>query len=151
VSERPLAGRRVLVTRAEDQAQPLLAALRAAGADAVHVPLIRHEVLVDAAAVRAARERLAAHRGDRWLAVTSATTVSVIASSLAAAGGLPEATRVLAVGPATAAAARELFDRPSTAVLLADDPCASFRSHRPARSHTSTTTGRTIGLRRRRL
>jgi len=57
----------------------------------VHVPLIRHEVLVDAAAVRAARERLAAHRGDRWLAVTSATTVSVIASSLAAAGGGPGA------------------------------------------------------------
>ncbi|GAC1340746.1 MAG: hypothetical protein NVSMB29_10120 [Candidatus Dormibacteria bacterium] len=103
----PLAGRRVLVTRAIDQAPPVLEALRAAGADAVHVPLIRHDALVDATAVRAARDRLGGHQGERWLAVTSATTVEVLRAGLRESGGLPEATRVLAVGPATAAALTE--------------------------------------------
>ncbi|MFN2452271.1 MAG: uroporphyrinogen-III synthase [Candidatus Dormibacteria bacterium] len=102
--ERPLHGRRVLVTRAPDQAQPVITALHEAGADVVHVALIEHVVLVDDAAVRGACERLAAHHGRRWLVLTSATTVAVIAPGVTAAGGLPEHTRVLAVGPATAAA-----------------------------------------------
>lgn len=107
MSAAPLQGRRVLVTRAPELARPVIDALEGAGAEVVHVPLVEHLVLVDAAALRGARDRLAAHPGDRWLAVTSATTVTVIAPSLAEAGGLPPDTRVLAVGPATAAALRE--------------------------------------------
>jgi len=102
----PLFGARVLVTRPREQAGPWLAALRAAGAEARAVPMIRIEpVADDAAAARALREL------DRYDAVLlgSANAVRELARRAQALGVPLEGRRpaVLCVGPATARAARE--------------------------------------------
>src|SRR2546423_14088071 len=70
-SARPLAGRRVLVTRAREQAGALSAALRAAGAEPVEAPLLR----IDPAGGYAALGEALRHppRSD-WGIFTSAQT-----------------------------------------------------------------------------
>ena len=54
----PLAGRRVVVTRARDRAAPLTGLLRAAGAAVVEVPLIETELLAAPGEIAAAVRRL---------------------------------------------------------------------------------------------
>jgi len=97
----PLFGRRVLVTRAAEQAARLAGALRAAGAEPVCVPMIR----IAPAPMEATPLDF---EGFDALLFTSANAVRFFAERLAAAdlrpGALPAA--VLCVGPATAAAAR---------------------------------------------
>jgi uroporphyrinogen III methyltransferase/synthase len=100
---RPLFGKRVLVTRAADQAAEMVAALREAGAQAVVMPMIQIVPPDDFSALDAALDRL-----DRYdvLLFTSANAVRCFAAR-AEQRGRPLAgiaARVVCVGPSTAQA-----------------------------------------------
>src|SRR2546425_5726634 len=98
----PLAGRRIVVTRARVQAGELARALKALGAAVVHAPAIRIEPLADLEPLRRALPRLADYR---WTVFTSQNSVHVVFESLPAWGlspGLFAKTRLAAIGPATA-------------------------------------------------
>lgn len=100
---RPLAGRRVFVTRTRRQAGKLGAALRELGADPLEFPAIRI-VEADPGPLDAALARLVEGR-YAWVVVTSANTVDVLEERLAAArldARVFATSRVAAVGPATA-------------------------------------------------
>jgi uroporphyrinogen-III synthase len=111
---RPLGGLRVFVPRSADRAGPLLAALRAAGADPVAAPLVAIGAPADLAGMDAAAARLAAG-GYAWVGVTSSFAVDALGEAarrsgrtlaeLVAAGraARPGSTRFAAVGAATAA------------------------------------------------
>jgi uroporphyrinogen III methyltransferase/synthase len=100
---RPLFGRRVVVTRARDQASELAARLHVAGADTVELPVIRvTEPSDDGAALRAAAARV--HEYD-WVVVTSANGAERLCRELRDARAFG-AARVAAIGPGTAAALR---------------------------------------------
>jgi uroporphyrinogen III methyltransferase/synthase len=103
--KRPLFGKRVLVTRAREQAGELVSALRAAGAHAVVEPMIRLLSPVDPEPAHAALARLGSYDA---LVFTSANAVRFTARCAAASGlrlGDAEVT-VACVGPRTAEAAR---------------------------------------------
>ena len=98
---RPLFGRRVVVTRARDQAAALTARLRAAGADTVELPVICVvDPSDDGAALRAAAARV--HEYD-WVVLTSANGAERLCRELRDARAFG-AARVAAIGPGTAAA-----------------------------------------------
>jgi uroporphyrinogen III methyltransferase/synthase len=99
---RPLFGRRVLVTRAADQAAELAGRLRRRGALPVCVPLIAFEPPEDPGPLERALSRLEDYD---WLVLTSATAVrfGLDGRDLGARSALP---RVACIGPATARAAR---------------------------------------------
>ena len=111
----PLAGLRVLVPRSPDRAGPLVAALLAAGALPVLVPLVQIGPPEDPGPMDGAVARLAAGAFD-WVAVTSAFAIDGLVAAAARAGTTLAAavasgrstraasTRVAAVGDATAAA-----------------------------------------------
>lgn len=102
----PLAGRRVLVTRAREQAPALAERLRALGAEVVEAPAIRIEPL-DQRPLRAAVARLAEYR---WLVVTSPNAAGFLLEAMRAEGIGPRAlanVQVAAVGPATSEALAE--------------------------------------------
>jgi uroporphyrinogen III methyltransferase/synthase len=102
----PLFGRRVLVTRAPEQAGELVAALANAGAEAVIAPLVQLAEPEDPSALDAALDRLADYDA---IVFTSANAVRFTAQR-AAQRGIALATvtaRVICVGPATAQAALE--------------------------------------------
>lgn len=103
---RPLAGRRVAVTRAREQSTELTGALEALGAQVVAAPVIRIEPLADLGALRAALEQASRYA---WVVFTSQNTVQVVCDRIAAwgfpAGAVAFAgAAVAAIGPATAAA-----------------------------------------------
>jgi uroporphyrinogen-III synthase len=107
LQSQPLAGRRILVTRAAHQAGKLSAGLRALGAEPVEVPLLEIQPPVSFQPLdRALRNLAACH----WLLFTSANTVRALADR-ARELGLPLAgtpAKIAAVGAATAEAlARE--------------------------------------------
>ncbi len=97
MAERPLRGRRIVVTRPREHARALVDSLERLGADAQVVPLISIEPLEDDTELTELLER-----GDHdWIVFTSANAVR------AAGPGLPDArARAAAVGPATAQALR---------------------------------------------
>jgi uroporphyrinogen III methyltransferase/synthase len=102
----PLFGRRVLVTRAPEQAGELVAALAQAGADAVLAPLIRLAPPDDPAALDVALDHLVDYDA---IVFTSANAVRFTAQrarerAVALATGR---AHVVCVGPATAQAALE--------------------------------------------
>ncbi len=106
-----LQGLRVLVTRAAERADGLAARLRALGAEPVVRPTIAHAPPDDLAAFEAALGRLEAGVYE-WLLLTSVTTVEAVAEGLK--GRAPHlggrvSLKIGAVGPATAAACRELL------------------------------------------
>jgi uroporphyrinogen-III synthase len=110
-----LKGRKVVVTRAQGQGDALSALLRAAGAEPIEYPCIAFAPPADPAALLDAIARLRAGAFD-WLVLTSANTVQAVANADCSnkAGTLaserqPSSFRLAAVGPATAAAARELL------------------------------------------
>jgi uroporphyrinogen-III synthase/uroporphyrinogen III methyltransferase/synthase len=106
VSALPLAGRRVLVTRALQQAGKLSDGLRALGADPVEVPVLEIVAPESYAPLDDALRNL--DRCD-WLILTSANAVRALAERAAALRiGPMQAGRlkVAAVGEATARAAR---------------------------------------------
>jgi uroporphyrinogen-III synthase len=107
VSSLPLAGKRVLVTRAAHQAGMLSDGLRALGATPVEVPVLEIHPPASFAALDAA---LLALSGYDWLVLTSANTVRALARRAAVLGismVQPAGLKVAAVGEATAAAARQ--------------------------------------------
>ncbi len=104
---RPLFGRRVLVTRSEEQAGELVQALASAGARAVVLPMIRIAPLPADPALREVAADLA--KFD-LVVFTSANAVRHFVRALAEAGASAGAlrARVVCVGPATARAAAEV-------------------------------------------
>jgi hydroxymethylbilane synthase len=106
---RARSGRRVLVTRASAQAEPLVQALKAVGADPVAFPTIRIAPAADPTLLDAALARLA--EGDySWIAFSSANAVQHVAARLQATGRGADSlacAKVAAVGRATAEALTE--------------------------------------------
>ncbi len=99
----PLAGRRILVTRAAHQAGKLSTELRALGAEPVEVPLLEIQPPPSFDPLDRALHNLATYY---WILFTSANTVRAVASRARELGiplaGLP--AKVAAVGTATAEA-----------------------------------------------
>lgn len=121
-SPRPLAGATVVVTRARHQAGELAAALVAAGARVVEVPVIDIDEPDDGGT--ALRRAAAAVGGYDWVAFTSANAVTRFLPLLRDARALA-GVGVAAVGEATSAAlaergvAPDLLGQPATAEGLA--------------------------------
>lgn len=108
---KPLAGLRVLVTRAAGRADKLAIRLRALGAEPLLRPTIAHAPPDDPEALAEALGRLEAGVYE-WLLLTSVTAVEVVAHGLE--GRAPQlggrvSLRIGAVGPTTATACRELL------------------------------------------
>jgi uroporphyrinogen III methyltransferase / synthase len=102
VAVRPLQGKRVLVTRARAQAEPLSAVLRAAGAVPVEFPAIRIEPAADYTALDDALR--AVQRYD-WAIFTSVNAIAHVERRLESLGLSWQAlqqTAVAAIGPKTA-------------------------------------------------
>ena len=100
----PLAGKRILVTRAGEGSDRLAALLAAQGAEVLHIPLIRFADPPSWEPLRAAAARLA--RFDRAI-FTSATAVERFFARLpefTRSSRLPARIRIYAVGPRTAVA-----------------------------------------------
>ena len=103
-TQRPLAGKVVVVTRAAAQAGALRDALEAEGARVVVAPTIAIEPPADWAPLDAALERATTYR---WIIFTSVNGVEMVRRRLAERGCGAEALRgprLAAIGPATAAA-----------------------------------------------
>ena len=104
VPAQPLLGRRIVVTRAREQAADLAEALTTRGAEVVAAPVIRVQPLADLEPLRVA---LAAAQRYDWIVFTSQNTVQVVCDRLPAWGLMPQdvsRAAVAAIGPATAAA-----------------------------------------------
>lgn len=104
---KPLAGKRVVVTRAVEQSQPLVDALREAGAEPVLLPLLAFAPPDDLSEFDAALK--SAGQFD-WIFLTSQNAVRAVQERCAALGQTQSqalaGVKVAAVGPATADAAR---------------------------------------------
>jgi uroporphyrinogen III methyltransferase/synthase len=101
---RPLFGTRVLVTRAADQAEEMVDALRDAGAQAVVVPMIRVAPPASFSSIDAALTRLSDYTA---LLFTSANAVRCFAGrALERGASLEQSPPIACVGPVTARAAR---------------------------------------------
>jgi uroporphyrinogen-III synthase/uroporphyrinogen III methyltransferase/synthase len=106
VSALPLAGRRVLVTRAAQQAGKLSEGLRALGAEPVEVPVLEIVAPESYAQLDDALRNL--ERYD-WLILTSTNTLQAVSARSSHLGINPanaEGVKVAAIGSATAEAAR---------------------------------------------
>ncbi|HKU36999.1 MAG TPA: uroporphyrinogen-III C-methyltransferase [Polyangiales bacterium] len=100
--QKPLFGRRVLVTRAREQSESLAQALREAGAAAIELPMISIQPPQDREPLSRAIARL---RDYSYLVFTSQNGVSMFFAELAAQSGDSRALgnlRVAAIGPGTA-------------------------------------------------
>lgn len=107
MSTLPLAGRRVLVTRAAHQAGKLSEGLRALGAEPVEVPLLEIHPPASFESLDAALRQFDSYD---WLILTSANAVRALSERAAALGVplvQPSRMKVAAVGDATAAATRK--------------------------------------------
>jgi uroporphyrinogen III methyltransferase / synthase len=104
---KPLAGKRVMVTRTAEQSETLLEALRAAGAEAVVVPLV---AFAHADKLEELDRYLRAAGQYEWVFFTSQNAVRALEQRCAAQGRSLEQVlgqvKVAAVGPATADAVR---------------------------------------------
>jgi uroporphyrinogen III methyltransferase/synthase len=100
-ASQPLAGRRIVITRAREQAGELGRALAALGAEVVTAPAISIEPLADLEPLRVALANLGRYR---WIVFTSQNSVQVVLDRLPAWGHAPNhlgKARVAAIGPAT--------------------------------------------------
>jgi uroporphyrinogen-III synthase len=106
-SAKPLHGRRVVVTRAEEQSGPLVAALQAAGAIAIRMPLVAFAPAENLGELDESLRQ--AHECD-WVLLTSQNAVRAIqdrAEALASSlSQLLSDVKVATVGPATAECAK---------------------------------------------
>ncbi len=108
-----LTGVRIAVTRPGEQGEKLAAALAALGAEPVVVPAIRIDPAPDLGPLD---EALATRGSYDWVVFTSANGVAAVRGRLEALGlalGALATARIAAVGPATAAAVRELGVEPA--------------------------------------
>ncbi|MFN8161939.1 MAG: uroporphyrinogen-III C-methyltransferase [Solirubrobacterales bacterium] len=107
LARRPLAGRRVVVTRARAQSSGLAAELRGLGAEVVELPAIRVEPRTGSPEVT---EAVASLHAYSLICLTSPNGVRLLFEAMVAAGrdarALANAT-VAAIGPGTAAALAE--------------------------------------------
>ncbi|MGH9118965.1 MAG: uroporphyrinogen-III synthase, partial [Acidimicrobiales bacterium] len=99
---RPLGGVTVVITRARDQAAPLARRLADLGAHVVEAPVIDIVGPADGGAALRRAVAEAANGMYDWLVVTSTNGADRVVAALGAERTLP-ATRVAAIGPATAA------------------------------------------------
>jgi uroporphyrinogen-III synthase len=105
---RPLAGRRILITRARHQAQSLAAALEEKGAAVIAIPAIE---IIPPDSYDALDAALWNAKKYQWLVVTSANGAEVLAQRLAAlriSHTLFDPLKIAAIGPATARALGEM-------------------------------------------
>jgi uroporphyrinogen-III synthase/uroporphyrinogen III methyltransferase/synthase len=102
----PLAGRRVLVTRAAHQAGKLSDGLRAIGAEPVEVPVLEIQSPASYEPLDSALRQFASYE---WLILTSANSVRALVERLGALGIVAPSSQihVAAIGSATAQAARD--------------------------------------------
>jgi uroporphyrinogen-III synthase len=113
-----LRGRRIVITRARDQAGDLVRALEARGAVPVVAPVIRIQPIENLGPLRAALAGLSAFR---WVVFTSQNAVQIVFDRLVAWGLTPRvfaATSVAAIGTATA---DTLTQRGVTPALVPDE------------------------------
>ncbi len=102
--KKPLFGKRIMVTRAREQASVLSEMLRERGADPVEFPLIRIKPLTEYAILDSTLSSLESYR---WVVFTSANAVRIVFERLFLAGRDTRAfasCRIAAIGPATAEA-----------------------------------------------
>lgn len=122
---RPLAARRILITRPSEQAEGLAGGLAALGATVIDIPVLELAPPEDPAPLDGALAAL--HRFD-WLVFTSANAVHAVAHRMRALEIDPapvgRALLVASVGPATSDAFHERF--PGSEVRL--QPAAKFRA-----------------------
>lgn len=109
--EKPLAGRRVVVTRPPGQADSMARRLRELGAEPVACPTIRIVPPEDPAPLRRAARDVGEYA---WILFTSVNGVDRFASALGREGKEPGATlpsgaRIAAIGPSTAEKVEERF------------------------------------------
>jgi uroporphyrinogen-III synthase len=104
--KQPLAGRRILVTRAAHQAGRLSDGLLGLGAEPVEVPVLEIQPPANYEPLDAAIRNLGAYD---WLILTSANTVHALVERAAALGVVPspQVPHVAAIGSSTAQAARD--------------------------------------------
>jgi uroporphyrinogen-III synthase len=109
VSDLPLEGRRIVVTRPRENAAVVANELELLGATALVMPLLQIEPMqdADAATLESALSDVAAYD---WIVFTSANGVAAVQEHLA---GRLVGAKIAAVGPATAAAVRALGVEPS--------------------------------------
>ena len=109
MSDLPLQGRRIVVTRPRENAAVVVNELELLGATAFVMPLLQIEPMrdSDAARLEAALSDVAAYD---WIVFTSANGVAAVREHLA---GRLAGARIAAVGPATAAAVRALGVEPA--------------------------------------
>lgn len=101
---KPLAGRKILITRARHQAQSLASALEEKGATVVAIPAIE---IIPPDSYDALDGALRNARKYQWLVVTSANGAEVLAERVAALKlsiAALDAVKIAAIGPATARA-----------------------------------------------
>lgn len=102
--DRPLFGKRIMVTRAREQASELSRLLREAGAEPVEVPVIRIEQLPPP------DDLLSRLQSADWIVFTSANGIPSLLAQLESLGedirALGDA-KIAAIGPATAASLRD--------------------------------------------
>ncbi len=99
--DRPLFGRRIVVTRSREQAAELVELLEERGAEAIQSPTIRIAPPEDAAALDRACEEAGAYN---WIVFTSANAVDSFMQRLLAISDVRElkGVRLCAIGPSTA-------------------------------------------------
>jgi uroporphyrinogen-III synthase len=131
---KPLAGRRVVVTRAAEQCQPVVEALREAGAEAVLLPLVAFAVVENPDELDECLKGLG--RFD-WVFFTSQSAVRALQERAGKTGiSLGQSfsgAKIAAVGPATADAVRaaglnvDYVSRVHNGVALAEELAGEIR------------------------
>jgi uroporphyrinogen-III synthase len=134
---KPLFGKRILVTRAEEQAEALASKLEDLGAEAIRLPLIRIVPTEDDAPLNAALER-ALNGGYDWIVFTSTHGVRTFFERVQRHGKDARAfasVRFAVIGPATGDALRQWGIQPDlmptrytneglAEAILANDQCS---------------------------
>jgi uroporphyrinogen-III synthase len=102
--ENPLVAKRIVVTRAPEQAEALVHELHRFGAEVVLLPVVAFEAPEDSGPLDSALGELAAFD---WVLFTSQNAVRFVSSRLDQLGLKKIARRVASVGPATAEVAKQ--------------------------------------------
>lgn len=135
-SGKPLAGKRILVTRAPHQASELMDRLRALGAEPILIPTIE---IAPPASYAALDDAITQITGFDLVAFTSANAVTALADRARHLGLTQKPKRIAAVGPSTAKALE-------TIGLRADVVPAVFTAESLGETLHSEATGRSILL-----